>query len=292
MEYQRARGIMMNTFERFESRTLISATLEMQTALSVGSRASLEPTGTDLPVIKDQKGVPFVPGSSIKGIVRSEMEKVLRSLERETTQLWACDPFGDAKKPPNKQCITSEEKDNIIKNIENLPEKDREKELSRKIWEASCTVCRLFGSPWFASRLAFKDASLTNRQELAEVTSIRDGVGIDRDRGAAKDGLKYDFEVVSPGAEFSFVILAENVESWEIGLLLSVLRPWQEGYLPIGGKSSRGPGWGKLTEISIERIEKKDLLDYLLGAKTEPVPSNTFVQSFRDYLSQGGNQNA
>jgi len=282
----------MNTFERFESRTLITATLEMQTALSVGSRASLEPTGTDLPVIKDQKGVPFVPGSSIKGVIRSEMEKVLRSLEGKAAQLWACDPFGDGRKSQNKQCITSEEKDDIIKNIEKIPENDREVELSRKIWDASCTVCRLFGSPWLASRLAFKDASLVNLQELAEITSVRDGVGIDRDRGAAKDGLKYDFEVVSPGAKFSIVILAENVESWEIGLLLSVLRPWQEGYLPIGGKSSRGPGWGKLIDISIERIEKKDLLGYLLGSKPELVPYNTFLQYFRDYLSQGGNQNA
>lgn len=288
----KGKGIEMNTFERFESRTLITATLEMQTALSVGSRASLEPTGTDLPVIKDQKGVPFVPGSSIKGVVRSEMERVLRSLDKDATQLSACDPFGEAKELPNKQCITSEEKDNIIKNIENLPEKDRETELSREIWEASCTVCRLFGSPWLASRLAFKDANLKNQEELAEVTSVRDGVGIDRDLGAAKDGLKYDFEVVSPGAEFNIVILAENVESWEIGLLLSVLRPWLEGYLPIGGKSSRGPGWGKLTNISIERIEKKDLLDYLLGSKPEPIPSDTFVKSFRDYLSHGGNLNA
>jgi len=284
----------MNTFERFESRTTISATLEMQTALSVGSRASLEPTGTDLPVIKDQKGVPFVPGSSIKGVVRSEMERVLRSLDRESTKLWACDPFGEF----DKQCVSSDDKDDINKAVGMLIKKkqmkneESEAERSKRIWDASCTVCRLFGSPWLASRLAFKDASLKNRQDLADVTSVRDGVGIDRDRGAAKDGLKYDFEVVSPGAEFNIEILAENVESWEIGLLLSVLRPWQEGYLPIGGKSSRGPGWGKLTKISIERIEKKDLLDYLLGAKTEPVPWETFVQSLRGHLSQGGAKNA
>ncbi len=103
----------MNTFERFESRTTISATLEMQTALSVGSRASLEPTGTDLPVIKDQKGVPFVPGSSIKGVVRSEMERVLRSLDRESTKLWACDPFGEF----DKQFVSSDDKDEINKAV-------------------------------------------------------------------------------------------------------------------------------------------------------------------------------
>jgi CRISPR-associated protein Csm3 len=286
--------IAMSTFEMFESRTLISATLEMQTALCVGSRASLEPTGTDLPVIKDQKGVPFVPGSSIKGIIRSEMERVLRSLgslHTNTMKLCACDPFG-------KQCISADDRDDINKAVDTLLEKkqikeeDREAELSKMIWNKSCNVCNLFGSPWLASRLAFKDAFLTNLQDMAEITSIRDGVGIDRDRGAAKDGFKYDFEAVSSGAKFGIVIIGENIERWEIGLLLSVLRPWQEGYLSIGGKSSRGPGWGKLAEISIQRVEKTDLLKYFIDGEMTIVSCESVARSLKDHLLSGGIQYA
>ncbi len=272
-------GDVPMTFERFESRTIVNATLKMHTALSVGSRSSLEPTGTDLPVMKDPKGVPFIPGSSIKGVIRSQMERVLRSLDRKVTPLNACDPFGNP-------CVSNDDKDDFVKGLKDVPDENREQDLSQKIWDKSCTVCRLFGSPWLASRFAFRDARLANSPELMQITEIRDGVGIDRDRGAAKEGLKYDFEVVSPDAQFDIFIIAENVESWEIGLLLAVLRPWQEGYMPIGGKSTRGPGWGKLGDLSIKRVEKQDLLNYLLQGKMNSISSDQFTKSLEAKLSR------
>lgn len=267
------------TFERFESRTVVDATLKMHTALSVGSRSSLEPTGTDLPVIKDPKGMPFIPGSSIKGVIRSQLERVLRSLDTRTTLFDVCDPLSNP-------CVSNTQKDDFFKGLKGVPDKNREQVFSQKIWDKSCTVCRLFGSPWLASRLAFRDARLSESTELVQITEIRDGVGIDRDRGAAKEGLKYDFEVVSPDAQFDVSIVAENVEHWEIGLLLAVLRPWQEGYMPIGGKSTRGPGWGKLGDLSIKRVEKQDLLNYLLKGDMTPVSSDKFIKSLEAKLSQ------
>ena len=76
----------MNTFWQFENRWLITATLRMKTALSVGSRASLLPAGSDLPVIKTPERVPFIPGSSLKGVVRTYVERVLRTLDGMHTQ--------------------------------------------------------------------------------------------------------------------------------------------------------------------------------------------------------------
>jgi len=271
-----AREVPM-TFERFESRTIISATLTMQTALSVGARSSLEPTGTDLPVIKDPKGVPFIPGSSIKGVIRSQLERILRSLDGKTS-LKACDLFGE-------RCVSDDDKKKFVNELRDENDKSRDQEFSQKIWDESCTVCRLFGSPWLSSRVTFRDAGLINVSELAQITEIRDGVGIDRDRGAAKEGLKYDFEVVVPDAQFDISIIAENAELWEVGLLLAILRPWQEGYMPIGGKSTRGPGWGKLDNMSIRRVEKQDLLNYLLKGEMKSVSSDQFAKSLEAKLS-------
>jgi len=276
----KATGEVPLTFERFESRTIVDAILQMHTALSVGSRSSLEPTGTDLPVMKDPRGMPFIPGSSIKGVIRTQLERVLRSLDSKSTQLWACDPFSDP-------CVSNKAKENFVKDLKEIPDEKKEQDLSQKIWDNSCTVCRLFGSPWLASRFAFRDARLANAPEMLQITEIRDGVGIDRDRGAAKDGLKYDFEVVSPDAQFDISIIAENAESWEIGLLLAILRPWQEGYMPIGGKSTRGPGWGKLGDLSIKRVEKQDLLDYLIQGKMNSASTDQFAKSLEAKLSQG-----
>lgn len=272
----------MSTFERFASRTVIHATLEMQTALSVGGRASLEPTGTDLPVVRNADGLPFIPGSSLKGVMRAQMERVLRGVDPQFG-LKSCDPFG-------VPCVSKEDKEQFIQDIERLienkqlPEHQGEQEFSQRLWNKTCTVCRLFGSPWVASRLAFKDVFLQNADDLPVVTQIRDGVGIDRDLGAARAGIKYDFEVVVPGAQFGIEIVAENVEPWELGLLLAILRPWEEGHLAIGGKSTRGPGWGTLQSISVQRAEQQDLLDYLLKGQMKAIPVETLQQAFQQKI--------
>jgi len=253
--------------ETFDNRVVLRATLEMETALSVGSRLSFEPTGTDLPVMKGADGVPFIPGSSIKGAVRALTERILRSLP-DKSPLWACDPFAKPCIEPKKAQIWLRQGD------------------EQRVWDEACTACRIFGSPWLASRVAFKDAYLENYEDLPVVTQIRDGVGIDRDLGAARQGIKYDFEVVVPGARFGIEILTENLEDWELGLLLSVLRFWEEGHLALGGKVTRGPGWGRLKDLRLERVDQSDLLDYLTGGQPAQESTDRYLQAFRDYVNQ------
>ncbi len=268
----------MSVFAQFENQTLIRATLEMQTALSVGSRLSLEPTGTDLPVMKGPDGVPFIPGSSIKGAVRSLAERILRSWNQQP-EFWACDPF-------DAPCVPANRKDELMREAETHAPDQVEQAFSEKVWEASCTGCRLFGSPWFAGRVAFKDAFLLNGDDLPVVTQIRDGVGIDRDLGAARTGVKYDFEVVVPGAHFELEVLTENLDDWELGFLLIVLRLWEEGSLALGGKVTRGPGWGRLINVKLYRVDKENWLDYLIQRKRTEGDVNEFVGAFQEYVEK------
>lgn len=268
----------MNLFDRFQNRTIIHAALEMQTALSVGSRLSLEPTGTDMPVVKGPDGLPFIPGSSIKGVVRFQAERILRTINRPP-DLWACDPFGDP-------CVPEKSRDGKKGKDKLWEESGKADEVfAQKVWEASCTACRLFGSPWFAGRVAFKDAYLVNAGDLPVLTQIRDGVGIDRDLGAARTGVKYDFETVVPGTRFDIEILTENLEDWEIGFLLTVLQMWEEGGIALGGKTTRGPGWGKLDGVTIQRVDPANLMDYLLERKAQLQPKDRFLEAFREEVS-------
>ncbi len=256
-------------FETFDNRVVVRATLEMETALSVGSRLSFEPTGTDLPVMKGPDGRPFIFGSSIKGAVRALTERILRSIPNGKEKgLWACDPFGEP-------CIQSEQARIWLRN-----------EQEDRFWDEACTACRIFGSPWLASRVAFKDAYLENAEDLPVLTQIRDGVGIDRNLGAARQGVKYDFEVVVPGALFGIEILTENLEDWELGLLLSVLRFWEEGHLALGGKVTRGPGWGRLKDLRLERIDQSNLLTYLTGGQPAQESPGLYLQAFQDFVNQ------
>jgi CRISPR-associated RAMP protein (TIGR02581 family) len=266
----------MSIFDTFRSRLRVQATLEMQTALSVGARLSLEPTGTDLPVVKRPDGLPFIPGSSIKGVVRSQAERILRTVNRRP-DLWACDPFADP-------CVSGGRKAELWGQAEKQDRQRADVLFAQLVWEESCTACRLFGSPWFAGRLAFKDAYLVNADDLLVVTQIRDGVGIDRDLGAARSNIKYDFETVVPGARFGVEILCENLEDWEVGFLLAVLRQWEEGTLSLGGKVTRGPGWGALHEIRLTQVNRQNLVGYLIQGQTQPVERASFLRAFQERL--------
>ena len=164
---------------------------------------------------------------------------------------------------------------------------------TRELFNESCTACRLFGSRWLASRLYFQDAMLINRDKLPRLTEVRDGVGIDRDLGSAKPKIKFDFEVVPAGASFRIRIVAENVEEWEVGLLLLPLKAMERGELPIGGKISRGLGWGRLENLEIRRIVKENLLDWLRGeGEAESVNADELISIFTRGLKKGGDRDA
>ena len=248
-------------FEIFKNRYFINAEIILQTPLHVGKGVSLKPIGTDLPVIKDAFDRPYIPGSSLKGVIRFQTERMLRSIEKFKdkfgVEIMACDPLGD-------QCVNDE--------------KTFEEAFLAEIWNNTCLACRIFGSQWFASRIYFKDAYLLNEGNFYK-TEIRDGVAIDRDTGTAKSKMKYDYEVVPPGVKFKFEIILENMQDWEVGLICLVLKLWKEGQIAIGGKTSVGLGWGSLDKIRIEKIDLNKLVDFIFD------PSKKDVLNFEDLLN-------
>lgn len=287
----------MAAFFRFENRTTISAMLVMETPISIGSKTSLLPTGSDLPVIKTPDGIPFIPGSSLKGVIRAHTERLLRTLDamgkkHEGERLWACDPLDEMNRwviarcregcegcKGNccdkchccKSCMVKLNQRNGILDDENF---------TKELWSQSCIACRLFGSQWLASRVAFQDAMLGNDNELLRLTEVRDGVGIDRDLGSARRGFKYDYEVVPGGARFDVRIVVENAEEWEVGLPLLSLKAMEQGELPVGGKTTRGLGWGKLIDLKVQQIDKGTLLAYLRSSDVQTFEPSRFIDAF------------
>lgn len=292
----------MADFFRFENRTIISGSLVMETPVSVGSKTSLMPAGSDLPVIKTPEGLPFIPGSSLKGVIRAHTERLLRTLDamgknHNGEKLWACDPLDEKARCVIAKCCGSCEGcrngeccDNCRRCKSCMVERSsqngflNDEKFTQEIWACSCTACRLFGSQWLASRVAFVDAMLSNGDELLKLTEIRDGVGIERDLGSAKKGVKYDYEVVPAGARFDIKIIVENAEDWEIGLLLLSLRAMERGELPIGGKTTRGLGWGKLVDLKVQRVDMSGLLEYLQSGSVQIFEPSKFIDAFVNSL--------
>ena len=287
----------MNDFFAFRSRWRISAHLVMKTPLSIGSRLSFLPAGSDLPVIKTPDGTPFIPGSSLKGVICAYTERLLRTLNDDRKkwkgqQLWACDPLREQQRCVIATCCDRCEecqahccsecshcKSCMVNRRSHNGELD-DAGFTKELWEHSCTACRLFGSPWLASRVAFQDALLSNSDEMLRLTEVRDGVGIDRDLGTAKRGIKYDYEVVPAGARFDLRIVVENADEWEVGLLLVALRALEQGELPLGGKTSRGLGWGTMQELTVRHLTVDDLVPFLLGQDAPQVNPQELIDTF------------
>lgn len=239
----------------FERRLRLEGHLITRTGLHIGAGGSGDPIGTDLPVVRDGLGRPMIPGSSLKGVMRSAAEALLRHFPRpakgappeEHPALWSCDLVG------GDPCIDHEWLKKERQALPDRPPAGSLRQLAEKAWRHSCPVCRLFGSMAMAGRVRFPDLLLAPEQ--APMMEVRNGVGIDRDKGQAANGVLYDFEAVPPQTRFELSVIVDNYDDFEIGLLLYLFDELNRGALSLGGKSTRGLGqvaieWKQLEEVS------------------------------------------
>ena len=232
--------------------------LELKSAMHIGG-GKINLRGTDSPVVLTPERRPFIPGSSFKGVFRSTVEKLVGAIPNQTT----CSLFeGD--------CPTADQ--------EQFNDRRRngswsEAELAQKLDKELCDTCKLFGSPFSASKIFFSDLYV---DEWAEATQVRDGVAIDRDSERAVDGLKYDYEVVSVGSTFKMEIVLEGPSDTDLRLACMGLNEFASGMGGIGGMRSRGLGNCQVIELTGYELDLTDdgtrderLRRYLIGRTLE-----------------------
>ena len=195
----------MDCWLTFENRWEIDACLVAETGLRVGAGGEhAEPIETDLPVMKDASGAPFLPGSFTQGRhEKSYLERIVRTLEPRTLEpntfedgKGACDPTQESKWCVGKDQIRSWRTEaRSIKKEDG--KKDVDKWFAKQVWNNTCRVCRVFGSPWLASRVRIADLPAVGAFRL----EIRDGVAINREKETVEN--KYDFETVTARFPFS-----------------------------------------------------------------------------------------
>jgi CRISPR-associated RAMP protein (TIGR02581 family) len=236
----------LTSFSRFDRLTVryrIRGLLAAETGLRVGAGKSLDVGTSDQPVIRDGFGRLFLPGSSLKGVLRSGLEGVLRGVA--DPRLRACDPIADL-------CTQDL--------AERAKAKNRPVELD-DVLQQICVVCGLFGSPHLAGRVFVADLPLADG--FSSRTEVRDGVGIDRDRRVAqtKPAVKYDQEVVPAGTAFGLEMILENVDDpVQLALVLKSLELLDSGEIRMGGLTSRGLGRVSLSGLRLERTDARRLL--------------------------------
>ncbi len=252
----------MSGFETFTSCLTVSGAIETRTPLRIGAGKSTSATEPNQPVVKDILGYPVIPGSSLKGALRSHIEAIMRAvvapLPPEDALAWVCDPFGEEA---GEICL-AEAQIKDIKEDPNLSPETRDE----RIIEHTCLTCRLFGSHGVAAKFAVRDLPVI-REYWGGRYLIRDGVAIDRDKGTAADKRKYDFEAVPTGTRFAFQVQVDNAGEVELGLALLALRALEQEQVQLGGARSRGLGWCRL--VDTEYLLYEDPITYLLGQPGE-----------------------
>ncbi|WP_051328111.1 type III CRISPR-associated RAMP protein Csx7 [Desulfatirhabdium butyrativorans] len=195
--------------------------------------------------------VPYLPGSSLKGVIRSYAETICRSLRSDPPPV--CLPY---VKPGEESDGEARQASCGLRIEKYLKDQDVDAIPSADAYRLYCPACRIFGAHQFIGRFATADAYLINPNSRgAFLSERRDGVAIDRLTGGAAGGAKYDLEVLTKG-EFETTIELQNFERWQLGLLGLVLRDMSDGLVRIGMGKSRGLG-----RIQVE-LDRFDIVSY------------------------------
>jgi len=187
----------------------------------------------------------YIPGSSLKGVLRSYAERLLRS-----RGVKACDPTEPKEDKPNlpKSCGA------------NLQKKDP----PHKKYNNSCPACRTFGNTELRGRLGVSDAYPADPKAVKIET--RYGVAISRTKQSVAHG-PFDMEVAVSG-EFKAEVTLQNYELWQLGLLAACFEAMNDGWLTVGFGKNRGFGRVRVCvdELTIEQ-QSEDALQGIAAVR-------------------------
>ncbi len=234
-------------FDKLVNRYVIKGELIAIDPIHIGNSGNdtINPIDVDNSVLKDSRGYAIIPGSSLKGVLRSLFESVIRKVNDTNgyDKIYACDILD------KDNCCTAKES----KNIRTL---NNPKEKAELAYKSSCVTCRLFGGREIAGRLLFKDC-VQIVEDGIPVYEYRDGVGIDRNTGSAKPNAKFDYEIVPAGTKFDFCLFAENITKEQIIYRDFIIKQLRSGNVAVGGKTTRGLGRIKLISDNYDQAKQK-----------------------------------
>jgi len=215
----------------------IEGEIENVSPLRIGSgKAQVLESIADLTVFKiydPQKRVhtPVIPGSSLKGVLRSQVVANLRTYGIQNI----CDGL------PRATCLEGNE----FTRYEGDSGEKYHNILSGYI--KVCLACLIFGSPGFSSHLIVNDGYSLNESKLATRTMV----AIDRKSGSVKQKSLYTVEYIEPGAKFAFDLIAFNLPNYTIGLISDVLLKIHKGIVSLGSLKTKGFGQMKFNKVEI-----------------------------------------
>ncbi|MBE0521936.1 MAG: hypothetical protein IBX39_06685 [Candidatus Methanoperedenaceae archaeon] len=229
----------MPDFDIFKNRWSISARIELETPLRIGGgQSAAEYSISSAPVLltfdaKTRQYEAFIPGSSLKGVLRSTVERLIRTFNDE------------------KSCVS-------VKN-----KKDHDRSLC-----GNCVSCGIFGSMEAGAKIRVRDSHLSdNSRDIMSVKEMphcatdyrimggmfKPKTGYDKRRKVetVKTSPRFE-ETVTSGTCFDVLIEMDNADYTEFGLILLALDEFNKKRVQLGGAASRGNGFASVTDISVK----------------------------------------
>jgi len=216
--------------DRLEVLTIIKGTLINETPLRVG--VGKEPplgSAVDTAVLRvrfaDGTHKPFIPGSSLKGVLRSLVEAIAKAQGEPIHNPW------------------------------DIPKVEEE---ARK--GNFCVICGLFGSTRLASHVRVYDAYPTEEAP----TFTKTGIGLNRDFRGVQPHILYTEEFVAPGVRWRFRMDIINVRVFPEpqdkrgNLLRQVIDLLSNGLVQVGARKTVGYGLVRLERAKYEVYEVKE----------------------------------
>ena len=264
--------------DRLERLTVITGVLVNEAPLRIGTGRGELGGPTELPVEKLPDGTPYIPGSSLKGALRSLAEKLARGSNRKVCNIFAdltpCELAAavarkalDAIRLSSPEFFRRELADilsragviggelkeladeigsivSAVRGPEDL--EDAIGKLINVLNGLPCPVCRIFGNKELASHVRIMNAYPKAGQQKPE-PQFRTRVALDRFRRAARSGALFDYEFVPPGYKWDFEMRVLNLDLLKpcddvSKLLRHVLDYVAEFGLEVGGMKSVGHG--------------------------------------------------
>jgi CRISPR-associated protein Csm3 len=253
----------MINYSQLLGKFILSCKITCVTGLHIGgSSTGMEIGGVDNPVIKDPlTDQPYIPGSSLKGKLRSLAE-------------WY---YGLIEVHPKHKSYQAYDCSELAEDPEKLPPEQRTK------WQYAFIVGRLFGAAnddkkvrqvTGPSRLTIRDAFLTEESEKLLQQVLGDGVFTEVKTENALDRITSEanprpVERVPAGSEFNLTMILDVYDPQDLelfkALFMSMALLEQSS---LGGGGSRGSGEIKFEELKIAWRSAKD---YQNGQAPTPV---------------------
>lgn len=195
---------------------ILKGTITLETGLHIGgSKSTMDIGGLDSPVIKTPLGVPYIPGSSLKGKLRTLLAKSLNGAEKENDDTA------------------------IVRKLFGCSDKEKA-EMTRLIFRDSILDEEKFKTTFIDNNAILQTSHTEDKWENK----------IDRKKGMAENPRQ--IERVPSGAKFSLEIVADIYEGDDKVEILSTLKNGfallEHDYL--GGSGTRGYGKVKIDELS------------------------------------------